>query len=329
MSKRAIVSVSIGGADVMSQLSPVLVSLTVTLASGGTADTASIVLDNTNGQIAMPSTGARVAVSMGWAGSSFRQVFDGTIDEVRSIGSRSGGRTISVSAKGFDAIGKPKEGQRRHWDDATVKTILSDACRSSGVAKVAVDPELAKITIRYFAMMDESLLHMGQRLAQQIGGHFRVQGDEAVMARRGATYTPSVSAAYGVNLHDWDISPVLSRARYGKVRARWYDRAAAVWKHVDVSTGLKSDAMLTLKPACADEDDAKRQAKAAAETSKRDSGGGRVTIEGDTRATPDGRCVVIGTNAGVDGAYRVASVTHSYSRASGFTTAVELDQPSG
>ncbi len=329
MSKRAVVKVSVGGADIMSSLAPLLISLSVSLKSGATGDSASMTLDDRYGQIAFPEPGVRIRVSLGWAGEGIRQVFDGTVDEVKSSGSRSGGRILSISAKGFDAAGKPKDGQRRHWDDATVKTILTDAGKDAGVTSISVDPELAAITISYWAMLDESFLHMGQRLAQQIGGHFRIQGDAAVMARRGATYSPVVTAAVGANLHSWDIAPVLSRSRYGKVRATWYDKAMAIWKQVEVSTGIKADAIHVIKPACADEADARRQAKAAAETSKRDSGGGTLTIEGNTSAVPDGLCRVSGARAGVDGTYRVSAVTHNFTSSGGFTTALEIDTPQG
>jgi phage protein D len=277
----------------------------------------------------MPKAGAKIAVSIGWAGGGIRQVFAGTVDEVRSVGSRSGGRTLTFTAKGFDMVGKAKDGQTRHWDDKTVEAILKDAGSSADVPNVRVDPDLASIVLKYFSMVDESFLHMGRRLAAQIGGHFRVQDQEALMAKRGGTYTPSVSAAFGLNLHDWDLAPIIGRGQYGKIVATWYDAKAAIWKKVEESTGLKSTAVYTIKPACTDEDDAKRQAKAMAETSKRDSGKGSVSIEGDTSAVPDGLCLVSGTRAGIDGSYRISSVTHNVSRSSGWITNISVNSPQG
>jgi len=329
MSKRAVLSVTVAGADISGALSPHLISASVSLKSGADADTATIVLDDTGGLIVLPKAGARIVVGLGWVGSGVRPVFTGTVDEVMSDGSRSGGRILTISAKGFDTVGKAKDGQTRHWDDATVKTILSDAGSSAGISSVLVDPELSGIVLRYFAMVDETIMHMGRRLAAQIGGHFRVQGDEAVMSRRGANYSPTVSAEFGVNLHGWSISPIVARGQYGKIAATWYDAAAAVWRRYEHSTGLKSDAVYTIKPACNDEADAKRQAKAMAETSKRDAGSGRVTIEGDSSAVPDALCTISGTRPGVDGGYRASAVEHSITRSGGWVTTIELNNPQG
>lgn len=329
MSKKAILSVSVGGADISGMLGPLLHSASISLKAGGDADTATFELDDTGGAIMLPQAGAKISVALGWTGGGVRQVFAGTVDEVRSSGSRGGGRTLSLTAKGFDTVGKAKDGQTRHWDDATVETILKDAGASAGVPNVRVDPDLAAIILKYFSMVDEPFLHMGKRLAKLIGGHFRVQDKDALMAKRGGAYTPSVSAAFGVNLHSWDITPIVGRGQYGTIVATWYDPKAAIWKKVEESTGLKSEAVYTIKPACTDEDDAKRQAKAMAETSKRDSGKGSVTIEGDTSAVPDGLCLVSGARPGVDGSYRASTVTHNLSRSGGWTTTIELNSPQG
>lgn len=329
MSKRAVYSVSVGGADISGLLAPLLTSLSISLNANGDADTASINLDDTGGRLVLPSHGVEVQVALGWAGEGVRTVFTGTVDEVKSSGSRSAGRALSISAKGFDTTGKAKDGQTRHWDDATVKTILSDAASSAGVGSVKTDPDLGAITLKYFSMIDETFLHMGRRLAQQIGGHFRVQGGDAVMAKRGGNYAPTVTARLGDNLHAWSISPIVCRGRYGKIAATWYDGGAAVWRRYEHSTGIKSDAIYTIRPPCASEAEAKRQAKAMVETSKRESGLGSVTIEGSTMAVPDGQCVVSGARAGVDGTYRISGVNHSLNRSGGWVTSIELGNPSG
>jgi phage protein D len=254
-------------------------------------------------------------------------VFTGTVDEVRSSGSRSGGRTLSISSKGMDTTGKPKEGQQRHFDDKTVEDILKEAGKTAGVTEIQVDPSLASITRKYFEMRDESFIHMGERLAREIGGNFRIQGTKAIMSRRGGTYTAAVIAAWGRNLHGWDISPSLGRAQYSKVRARWYDSKRAAWQETEEDTALTVEARHDHRYAKPDEDEAAQQTASDRATSERDAGEGSVTIEGDTAAIPDGLCIVTGARPGIDGPYRIESVTHSYSRGGGFVTQLSLKQP--
>jgi phage protein D len=259
---------------------------------------------------------------LGWEGGGVRLVFTGTVDEVRSSGSRSG-RTISVSAKGIDTKSKVKEPQQKHYDKKTVKDVLTEAGKVAGITSVEIDPDLGKIEREYFEQRDESFIHFGERLAREIGGNFRIQGKTATMSKRMGAYTSFVMARWGENLHSWDISPALGRPAFKKARARWYDRKEAKWKEQEVEVQLDADAETVARYSEPDEQQSKDRAGSDKATSERDVAEGSVTIEGDTGAIPDGLCILSGTRAGIDGAYRIESVDHEYSR-SGFTTKLEL-----
>jgi len=318
--------VTVAGTNITAPLLPILISLAVSDKVGTHADTTTLEIDDTDGRIVLPQLGAPVIVALGWEGGGVRVVFTGTVDEVRSSGSR-GGRTLSISAKGVDTTGKAKEPQQRHFDDKSVEDILREAGTTAGITEIVVDPAVAGINRAYFEMRDESFIHMGERLAREIGGNFRIQGKTATMSRRGAFYPASVAAVAGRNLHAWDIAPALGRAQYGKVRARWYDPTDAVWKETQASTSLDAEARHDHRYGRANEGEAGEQAASDKATSERDAGEGSVTIEGDTGAIPDGLCIVVGARPGIDGAYRIEAVTHRYSRGGGFITELELRQP--
>lgn len=328
--KQALFEVTIGGQSISSVLSPVLTAITVDDKAGTHSDTASIDIDDRNGQIAFPKAGAEVSISLGWLGAGVREVFSGVVDEVQSTGSRGGGMNLSVKAKGFDATGKAKEGKERHFDDKTVKDIITTVASDADIA-VEVDPEIASIVIDYIAMQGESLLHFGQRLARMVGASFRVQGKRAVMARRASDYTPTVTAERGVNLHSWDITPVVSRPKYKKAKARYYDRAKGRVETVEqtIDETALSDAAFYRRELAADEAEAKRMVKADAAVAAEQSGIGSVVIEGAPDAIPDGLCVIKGARPGIDGSYRIKGVSHSYTRGGGYTTTLELAHPQG
>jgi phage protein D len=327
MSRRAVFMVTVAGTNITTTLMPVLISLSVSDKVGTHSDTASLEIDDTDGRIVLPRIGAPVIVALGWEGEGVRVVFTGTVDEVRSSGSRGSGRTLSILAKGMDTTGKPKEGQQRHFDESTVEDILMEAGQTAGVTDVEIDPSLASITRKYFEMRDESFIHMGERLAREIGGNFRIQGTKAIMSKRGGRYTAAVIAAWGRNLHGWDISPSLGRTQYSQMRARWYDSGKAQWQEAEEDTALSVEARYDHRYAKPDEDEATQQTASDRATSERDAGEGSVTIEGDTSAIPDGLCIVTGARPGIDGPYRIESVTHSYSRGGGFVTQLSLKQP--
>ena len=326
---RAAFTVTVAGTNITTALLPVLLSLRVADKVGTHTDSADLEIDDTSSQIVLPRKGAKVAISLGWQGQGLREVFRGTVDEVKSSGSRGAGRRLRISAKGMDTTGPAKEGQQRHWDEATVETILRDAARFAEVANVQIDPALRTLSRSYFEMRDESFAAMGERLAREIGANFRIVDDTVILSRRNADYTAAVRAAWGDNLHSWDIAPQLGRPQFSGVRARWYDVEKTGWQVVERATGLDVRAVHSGRLSLAGPTEAVQQTDSDAATAERDAGEGSVVIEGNTAAIPDGLCIVSGTRPGVDGAYRIEAVTHTLSRAGGFVTALDLKQPRG
>lgn len=327
MSKRAVFNVTVAGTNITTALMPVLMGLQVSDKVGTHTDSANLEIDDTDGRIILPNKGAPVSIALGWADVGMRVVFDGTVDEVKSSGNRASGRRLTISAKGMDTTGPAKEGQQRHWDDATVETILRDAAEVAGIANIQIDPALASLTRTYFEMRDESFIAMGERLAREIGGNFRITGNRVVLSKRNGDYQAAVRAVWGENLHSWDIAPQLSRPQFSAVRARWYDMLQASWQMVERETGLDVEALHAARFPRSNQSEGDQQTGSDAATAARDAGEGAVVIEGNTAAIPDGLCIVAGTRAGIDGAYRIEAVTHAYSRSVGFVTALELKQP--
>lgn len=332
---RAIFSVIAGGADITSNLTPVLISLKVSDKAGQTSDSASIKIDDTGGQIVMPPPRAPLIIKLGWEGQGVGVVFSGVVGEVKANGDRSSGRTITISAKGFDTRGKAKQPQRRHFDDASIGDALGAAGEFAGI-EVMVDPAFASITRPYMAMDDESFVAFGERLAMELGGTFKIVSNRAVLARRNGGVSvsgaalPTVTAAWGANLHSYDISPILGRPVEKQTLTRWYDSAAAAWQLEAADTG--TDDAETIQPSRfsqADPDAAGDYATGQAGEADRKAGEGSVVIEGNIGAQPEGLCVVTGCRPGVDGLYRIEGVEHEHGRSGGFTTKLDLRQPKG
>jgi phage protein D len=327
MGKRAVFNVTVAGTNITTVLLPVLIGLRVSDKVGTHTDSADIEIDDTDARIILPHIGAEVVIALGWENEGLRVVFQGTVDEVKSSGSRGSGRRLMIVAKGMDTTGPAKEGQQRHWDNQTIETILRDAAAFAGIPIVEVDPDLAGLPRVYFDARDESFIAIGERIAREVGGNFRIAGNRAILSKRNGEYQAFVLARWGDNLQSWDIAPQLGRPRFSATRARWYDMITADWQKLDRAVDLPVSALHAFrfaKPWAIETDQQTGSDKA---TSERDAGEGTVTIEGNTRAIPDGLCLIAGTRPGVDGTYRIETVTHSYTRARGFTTTLELKQP--
>ncbi len=335
MTKKAIFAVVINGANMTAGMAQYVISIRVSDKAGSSGDTASIELDDRGGQIALPQPGALMAVSLGFAETGVGLVFSGTVDEVRSRGTRGGGMTVIVSAKGFDTKGKARQPQQRHFDQKTIQEILTEAGKDAGITDVKVDPEFASIKRPYERMDDESFVALGERLASELGGTFKISGTAAVLAKKNGGIAPGgaalavVTAQRGLNLQSWDVAPFLGRARFKKVRARFYDAKEAKWKEVEAETTIEdADAEFTSRYAEPDEEKAKQKVANDKAESERGAGEGTVVIEGNVMAQPEGLCLIVGARPGIDGSYRIDSVDHEYSRG-GFTTTLSLKQPQG
>jgi len=331
---QAIYSVVLDGQDITAALNPILLDLSISDRAGTSSDSASITLDDNGGQIVMPGKGALMTIKLGWKGGAIGVAFMGKVDGVKAKGGRSG-RTLAITAKGMDTRSKAKEPQRRHFDDKTVKNALDAAGQFAGIA-VTVDPAFASITRPYISLDDESFVAFGERLARELGATFKIVGNNAVLAKRnGGTNAvgqplSTVTATWGVNLHDYDVEPFVGRKSHKRTRTRHYNRKAAEWQAEEAETG--TDDTETTAPSIfsePDEDRAKEQSFADAAEYDRRSGEGSVTIEGNLSAQPEGLCVLEGCRPGIDGTYRIDGVDHSLSRGGGWTTSLQLKQPKG
>jgi phage protein D len=325
-------SVFVDGTDATSAMRPFLTDISVSDKAGTASDTCSLNFDDSEAQARMPTDGAKVQVFLQRV-----PIFEGTVDRVRSSGSRGGGRTLSVSAKGFDAKGKVKEAQRWHLDDASLSDAMQKAAKLAGLSGVIVDPTLATIQRSYWSPDGETFLAWGERLARELGATFKVRGDQAVLAKRGTgasaagSIMPLVMARVPGNVISWDIAPVSNRARYSKATVRFFDREKATFREqevtVDGAEGVAAGQMI--RSTAADADQAGQIAEGRKVEAEREGGDGTIQLDLAEEAQAEGSVLLTGARPGIDGTYRITGVTHRADRNGGATTSLEVKQPQG
>jgi phage protein D len=337
MADMALFEINVGGVNVSEAFNQILESLTVTDKVGTTSDTASITLDDSGGSIIMPQTGSPMTILLGWRSSGIGLVFTGTVDTVKGELTRGGGRTLTITAKGFDPKGKAKQPLELHKDDATVSDFMSEAAGKAGLSFQA-SGKIGSIKRPYWVAGNESFIHLGQRIARELGGNFKIAGNKAIISEKnggesvsGAALT-SITAAVGDNLIKADISPVFLRPRFSQARSRFYDPKKAKWeeKLVEITAqGIAGEAIHGHRQTRADKDEAEQSSTDNQKSSERERGGGSVTIIGNPGAQPEGSCTIVGMRPGLDGTYKIDGVTHSLTRSQGYETTLELKHPEG
>ena len=364
--RKATYSVIVDGNTIDSTLDPILISLSIKTDDKGTCDELSIEVDDSDGQVELPRMGASVEAEIGWDDTDQVSSFEGFMDDahsgggkgektggagskggkpgnggaghggpVHASGSRSKGRTLTMTAKSADMTSKVKGHRSAHKDKAKFGDVAKEWGQKAGLSDVKVDEALASVERPYWSMANESFMAWGDRMRRELGATFKIFGTSAVFVPRtggtsasGKALTP-IAVTWGDNLIDWSASPVLSRPQYGSTAARWYDAKAA--KHVtETSAGGSGDAKHCHATKHATKDNAKRQADSNKAELDREKGGcDGVTIDGDPDAQPGAPCTISGIRDGVDGTYLIESVTHTLSRHGGFTTKLTLKLPSG
>lgn len=325
-------SLSIEGKDITDLLVPIVLSISIRDVSGAHADTADVVLfdDQT---IKLPGKG--VEIEIGLVGDNGQGVvFKGVVDAVRSRGGR-GGRQLSITAKGADVTGDAKVLRSRHWDGASLGTIVDQAARDAGLDGARVDPAFASQAPGYVAQHGESFMAFGQRLAREVGGTFKINGRKAYLVQRGGGVNTrgqalaTIIAEYGVNLKDWDIAPDAGRDSYGSASVRTYDPDTGGWTvHTAQSKAKKKGkAKHHARYPAGSAASAANRANSDAGEAFRNGGSGSCGITLDVRAKPEGQCQIKGARPGIDGTYRITAVTHAYDRGSGTSTGLELGEP--
>lgn len=322
--------VIVAGQDVTSRFDPLLTSIKITRASGEAADECSLDISDPDGNVVLPSERADVLIEV-----DGQRAFKGFVSDVSYDIDKSAGRRMSISASSIDQGSKVKEPKLKQKDDATLEEVAKEWGKAAGL-NVTVGGSITSIKRAYWIQQHESFMGWAQRIASEVGASIKIIGNEAYMIaiNEGISASgkplPTIDAAYGVNLLSASITPIMSRPKFKNVEVSYFDRASAQKKTVNVPSGIEDvDAALRTVITAADEDEAKQMAGAAGKRSDREKGAGSINILGAIYAEPEALVNLTGVRPGIDGQYRIASISHTISKGSGFVTSIELRQPQG
>lgn len=320
--------VEVNGVDMTDRMRPFLIDITITDKAGTSSDSCSLTFDDTDGQLALPPVKSLVVVSI-----NGMEKFKGYSEKPTSRGSRSGGRTISVTAKGFDTRGKAKEVQHFHKDEASLGDFLKAAGEKAGFS-VKIDDELASVKRDYWSADGESFLGLGDRLAREFNGTFKLRGNQAVLAKRGTTDLPAIKAVVGEggNVISWDVTPMTGRDAFAKARTRYFDRKKGKFKDVETdfdTSEIQLDASQVPRNLAADEDEATDTGKARKGQAERNAGEGKIEMDLTLEAQAEAELTLTGARPGVDGTYTIDEVTTKANRGGGSSTGVSIKKPGG
>ncbi|MER9652550.1 contractile injection system protein, VgrG/Pvc8 family [Mesorhizobium sp. M0152] len=327
------IEITVDGKPVSGVFYSRLISIRVTDKEGTRSDTIDLKLDDSHPFAEIPRRGAKISVAMGYRETGVQSMGEFVVDEVEL---ECLPYAINVQGKAADMRETLKAHKNRHWDDMTVKDIVSEIAGDHGLSP-AVSDAVGDHNYKWFGQVDESDMSVLDRLAARHDALFTVKDGKLIFAEKGAGKSASGKAVGGFILTPDKIVQgtckvsMSDRGSFGKVVGYYQDKDDAERKEIEVESDVSdSPAVYRLREAFSSEEEA---TKAARSKSKNLSRGGlttAVTALGDTSIRAGGGFAYGNVRPGVDGIpWIIETAEHSFSKSDGYKTAIQGKVKSG
>lgn len=288
---------------------------------GVSSDSVRLRLDD-NPPAEIPQPGARIEVSMGYAGALVPMgSFIAEEVEVECLP-----YAIMVSGKAAEMSGPVKQMHRRHWDDASLKDIVSDIAADIGVEPV-VDAALGAFHYDWLGQIAESNAAFLERLAERHGALFSIKDGRLIFAKRGAGQSATGKALTGIVITPDKLVTgscrvtFSTRSAYRTVKATWMDRTTGRKRTVEIEGDPEGASDFEIGQPFATEEEARRAAQAKAGALGRGKLTFATSVLGDPSIRAGAPCQFSGVRPGVDGLdLLIEEATHRFSKTGGYTT---------
>jgi uncharacterized protein len=322
--------VMLDGEDLSPKIRPRLISLRIAEKRGGDADQLDLMLDDSDGKLALPPEGALLSVEIGWKagdGLAIGLVDKGrfVVDEVEHAGPPD---TVTIRASAADFASALTTRREQSWRATTLGAIVRTIAGRHGLeARCAAS--LTSIPIKALSQERESDIAFLRRLGRQHDAVASIKRGCLIFAAVGAGIAPTGKALAGVTIRRRDGDRhryrVEKREAAGKVTAEWHDRKGAKKKKVEVGSGDGPERKLSR--VYASEAEAKRAATAESKRAGRAPRSLDLTLAlGRADIFPEQPITAEGFKAAIDAqAWLVSEANHQLDSRGGFTTAVKLE----
>ncbi|RDE04677.1 contractile injection system protein, VgrG/Pvc8 family [Sphingomonas aracearum] len=307
---------------------PRLVSLSISERRGEEADQLDLVIDDTDGAVALPPTAARIQVWLGWHQGS--EVTPGLVDKgtylVDEVSHAGPPDLITVRARAADFAGHLTTRRERSWHGTTLGAIVADIAKRHGLTPHCA-ASLAALPITAKAQSREGDLAFLRRLGREHDAVATIKRGALIFAPIGAGVTATGKPLGAVTIHrsDGDQHQFQRQRReeVTGVTASWHDRKGAKRQHV---TSGEAKGARRLSRVYGSEAEAKRAATAAHTRAGREPLSFEITLaHGRADLHPEQNATVSGYKAAIDAlAWLIAEVTHDLSER-GFQTRLKLE----
>ncbi|MCL6262161.1 phage late control D family protein [Craterilacuibacter sp. RT1T] len=216
-------SLSLSGRDISANITPRLISLSLTDARGFEADQLDIELDDADGKLDLPTRGAKIKLALGWKGGLMVDKGDYTVDEIEHSGAPD---KITLRARSADLRAGIAQRKERSFHGKTLGEIIRTLAEANGLTAV-IPPELSDRKVPHLDQQGESDIALATRLAGEWDAIATVKAGRLLFIRAGDATTASGLPMPPVAIlrRDGDSHrfSIADRDNYTAVRAYWQD----------------------------------------------------------------------------------------------------------
>ena len=310
--------------DITAAIKRGLLSLRVTDEAGVGSDKVEIKLDDRDGKIALPRTGAELDIALGYQETGLVRMGLYIVDEV-SITSPPQSMTIRAHAADMRQVLKAP--RTKTWGEVTLADVVNEIAAAHGL-EPKISSDMASIQLPYLTQTEESDLHLLTRLARNHGAITKPVHGKLLFVPKGQAKSVSGTliepvAIAGQQLTSWEAS-FADRDKYGSVQANFHNKQTAEKETIKIGG---AEPVYTLRHTYDSADQAKQNASAALERLKRGTGTLNISLPGNTRLISEGKITLSGIRAGVDGEWIATRVEHVLDN-SGYQCRLDAETPS-
>ena len=305
-----------------------LVSLGISEKRGEEADQLDLVIDDTDGAVALPPTGAKIHVWLGWKQGS--EVTAGLVDKgwfiVDEVAHGGPPDLVTIRARSADFTSDLKTRREKSWHGTTLGTIVSEVAQHHNLTPRCA-ASLAGIVIKSKAQNRESDLAFLRRLGRERGAVAKIARGVLIFSpiSAGVTATGKAIGTVTIARRDGDAHQFSRQKREDVpgVKATWHDRQSGKRKHFVAG---KADGAKTLSKVYGNEADAQAAANAANGRAGREPVSLSLALAlGRPDIHPETKAIVTGYKAAINGvSWLVAEVNHTFGDR-GYTTGLKLE----
>ncbi|MBX9816149.1 MAG: phage late control D family protein [Sphingomonas sp.] len=322
---------SVDGVDFTDKARPRLVSLSITEKRGGEADEIDLVLDDSDGRLALPKKGALIRVQLGWRQGS--DVTLGLVDKGRFTADEVSwsGPPDQVSIRGRSADLTAGFRQRKEAvHKATTLGALAKKIAGAHGLEAKVAPELAGIAVPVIEQHGKSDMALLRRLGREHDAVATVKNRKLILSPIGSGKSPGGKALPRVT-----FSPIagdrysyreIDRSGEAGAEARYHDADTGVRKTVKEG-GAGKGTPQRIRKVYHSKAAATAAAKAAAKRSARMQAEFDMTLAlGRADVAPEQPAALTGFKQQIDARrWIIAEVRHQLDRSAGFTTSIKCE----